>query len=69
MRTTIRIATLRVPSLWQAHFGLVRLQNSTPVTVELMPMSTKGDKIIDSPLAKVGGKGLVVKEPNRRFGR
>ena len=64
MRSTIRIATRKSPlALWQAHFVQSRLQQLYPqLRVELPPMSTKGDKILDSPLAKVGGKGLFVKE-------
>ncbi len=64
MRSTIRIATRQSPiALWQAHFVQSRLQQLYPqLRVELLPMSTKGDKILDSPLAKVGGKGLFVKE-------
>ena len=64
MRSTIRIATRKSPlALWQAHFVQSRLQQLYPhLQVELLPMSTKGDKILDSPLAKVGGKGLFVKE-------
>ena len=64
MRSTIRIATRESPlALWQAHFVQSRLQQLYPqLRVELLPMSTKGDKILDSPLAKVGGKGLFVKE-------
>ena len=64
MRSTIRIATRKSPlALWQAHFVQSRLQQLYPqLRVELLPMSTMGDKILDSPLAKVGGKGLFVKE-------
>ena len=64
MRSTIRIATRKSPlALWQARFVQSRLQQLYPhLQVELLPMSTKGDKILDSPLAKVGGKGLFVKE-------
>ena len=64
MRSIIRIATRKSPlALWQAHFVQSRLQQLYPqLRVELLPMSTKGDKILDSPLAKVGGKGLFVKE-------
>jgi hydroxymethylbilane synthase len=64
MRTTIRIATRKSPlALWQANHVKSRLESLYPtLRVELLPMSTKGDKILDSPLAKVGGKGLFVKE-------
>lgn len=60
----IRIATRRSPlALWQAEFVQSELQKHHPdLTVELVPMVTKGDKILDTPLAKIGGKGLFVKE-------
>jgi len=60
----IRIATRKSPlALWQAEFVKARLQQEHPgLVVELLGMSTKGDKILDTPLAKVGGKGLFVKE-------
>lgn len=60
----IRIATRRSPlAMWQAQFVQQRLTETFPeLTVELLPMVTKGDKILDTPLAKVGGKGLFVKE-------
>ncbi len=61
---TLRIATRKSPlALWQANFVKDRLEALHPdLQVELVPMSTKGDKILDTPLAKVGGKGLFVKE-------
>ncbi|MFT4929022.1 MAG: hydroxymethylbilane synthase [Phenylobacterium sp.] len=61
---TIRIATRKSPlAMWQAEFVKAQLEEKHPgVTVELVPMSTKGDRILDTPLAKVGGKGLFVKE-------
>ena len=61
---TLRIATRKSPlALWQAHYVTNRLQQAHPgLTVELIKMSTQGDKILDSPLAKIGGKGLFVKE-------
>jgi hydroxymethylbilane synthase len=64
MRSIIRIATRKSPlALWQANHVKSRLEALYPqLRVELLPMSTKGDKILDSPLAKVGGKGLFVKE-------
>ncbi len=60
----IRIATRRSPlALWQAEFVKAELQKHHPdLEVELIPMVTKGDKILDTPLAKIGGKGLFVKE-------
>ncbi|MDD2758917.1 MAG: hydroxymethylbilane synthase [Methylomonas sp.] len=61
---TIRIATRQSPlALWQAAHVASRLQLAFPdVKTELIKMVTRGDKILDAPLAKVGGKGLFVKE-------
>ncbi len=60
----IRIATRKSPlALWQAEHVAARLQSAFPeIKTELVTMVTKGDKILDAPLAKVGGKGLFVKE-------
>ncbi|MFZ7143125.1 hydroxymethylbilane synthase [Avibacterium avium] len=60
----IKIATRRSPlALWQANYIKDRLTQLYPqLTVELVPMVTKGDVILDTPLAKIGGKGLFVKE-------
>ncbi|MGP2517933.1 hydroxymethylbilane synthase [Yersinia sp. 2545 StPb PI] len=60
----IRIATRQSPlALWQAHYVQHLLQANHPgLQVELVPMVTRGDIILDTPLAKVGGKGLFVKE-------
>ncbi|MBB1269604.1 hydroxymethylbilane synthase [Shewanella sp. SR44-3] len=60
----IRIATRKSPlALWQAEFVKAELERIHPgLSVELVPMTTKGDVILDTPLAKVGGKGLFVKE-------
>ena len=60
----IRIATRRSPlALWQAEHVAERLQRIFPgCRTELVKMSTQGDKILDAPLAKIGGKGLFVKE-------
>ncbi|MDO2949523.1 hydroxymethylbilane synthase [Aeromonas simiae] len=61
---TLRIATRKSPlAMWQANYVKARLEALHPeLRVELVPMSTQGDKILDTPLAKVGGKGLFVKE-------
>nr|WP_230819730.1 hydroxymethylbilane synthase [Rheinheimera aquimaris] len=61
---TIRIATRKSAlALWQAEYVKAELLRNHPnLTVELVPMSTQGDKILDTPLAKIGGKGLFVKE-------
>ena len=60
----IRIGTRRSPlALWQAHHVSALLKaNDATLEVELMEIVTKGDKILDAPLAMVGGKGLFVKE-------
>lgn len=62
--TTLRIATRKSPlALWQAEHVRAALLHAHPsLTVILVEMSTKGDKILDTPLAKIGGKGLFVKE-------
>lgn len=62
--THIRIATRRSPlALWQAEHVSAELKKLDPnVTTELVKIETKGDKILDVPLAKVGGKGLFTKE-------
>lgn len=60
----IRIATRRSPlALWQAEHVAELLQRTFPeCRTELVKMTTQGDKILDAPLAKIGGKGLFVKE-------
>lgn len=60
----IRIATRKSPlALWQAEHVKATLMQAYPrLRVELLEMSTQGDKILDVPLAKIGGKGLFVKE-------
>lgn len=60
----IRIATRKSPlALWQAEHVAAELEKLDPgVTTELVKIMTKGDKILDVPLAKVGGKGLFTKE-------
>ncbi len=61
---TLRIATRKSPlALWQAEYIQSQLKKYHPdVETELVTFVTKGDKILDTPLAKVGGKGLFVKE-------
>ncbi len=61
---TIRIATRKSPlAMWQAEHVAAELKKAHPgLQVELLGMSTQGDKILDTPLAKIGGKGLFVKE-------
>ena len=60
----LQIATRKSPlALWQANFVRDALMARNPgLEVELVTMVTQGDKILDTPLAKVGGKGLFVKE-------
>ncbi|QBQ17379.1 hydroxymethylbilane synthase [Acinetobacter haemolyticus] len=61
---TLKIATRQSPlALWQAEHIRSRLNALYPdLTVELVKFVTQGDKILDTPLAKIGGKGLFVKE-------
>ncbi|MDM8569984.1 hydroxymethylbilane synthase [Thiotrichales bacterium HSG1] len=62
--TTLRIATRKSPlALWQTYNIRDSLCQIYPnLQVEVIEMLTKGDKILDTPLAKIGGKGLFVKE-------
>lgn len=64
MTKTVRIATRKSKlAMWQAEHIQARLRTLYPeINVELLPMSTRGDVILDTPLAKIGGKGLFVKE-------
>ena len=61
---TLRIATRKSAlALWQAeHVADCLRRLHSDLSVELVGMTTRGDKILDSPLAQVGGKGLFVKE-------
>lgn len=61
---TLRIATRNSPlALWQAEDVKSRVEAlDLGVQVELVRMTTRGDQLLDSPLAKIGGKGLFVKE-------
>ncbi len=64
MPSKLRIATRQSPlALWQAEHVKSRLESIHPdLQVELIGMTTKGDQLLDQPLAKIGGKGLFVKE-------
>lgn len=64
MSNTLKIATRKSPlALWQAEEVARLLKIYHPdLHVELVTMITQGDKILDTPLAKIGGKGLFVKE-------
>jgi hydroxymethylbilane synthase len=69
MTDTIRIATRKSPlAMWQAEHVADALRVAHPgLRVEILGMSTQGDKILDTPLAKIGGKGLFVKELEARM--
>lgn len=64
MSREIRIATRKSAlALWQAEYVKARLEEAHPgLKVSLVPMVSRGDKLLDAPLAKIGGKGLFVKE-------
>lgn len=64
MSREIRIATRKSAlALWQAEFVKESLEAAHPgLSVTLVPMVSRGDKLLDAPLAKIGGKGLFVKE-------
>ena len=64
MSRHLRIATRKSAlALWQAEYVKARLEQLDPsITVSLVPMVSRGDQLLDSPLAKIGGKGLFVKE-------
>lgn len=63
-KRTLRIATRNSAlALWQAEFIKAELERlHDHIEVELLGIKTQGDKILDVPLAKIGGKGLFVKE-------
>ncbi len=69
MTDTIRIATRKSPlAMWQAEHVADALRAAhSGLQVEILGMSTQGDKILDTPLAKIGGKGLFVKELEARM--
>lgn len=62
--SALRIATRKSPlALWQAEHVARLLREKHPgLDIELVALSTQGDKLLDAPLAKVGGKGLFLKE-------
>lgn len=64
MKKSIRIATRNSPlALWQANFVKDKLEEIYPdLTVTLLGIQTQGDKMLGTPLNKIGGKGLFVKE-------
>lgn len=61
---TLRIATRKSPlALWQSEHVAERLRAAHPgMEVALVPLSTRGDEILDRSLAAIGGKGLFLKE-------
>src|SRR2546427_7345065 len=61
---TLRLGTRgSALALWQANWTKTQLEQRWPeLAVELAPIKTTGDKILDVPLAKIGGKGLFTKE-------
>jgi hydroxymethylbilane synthase len=61
---SLRIATRESPlALWQANYVKAALERAHPgLSVTLVPMTTRGDQILDSPLSRIGGKGLFIKE-------
>ncbi len=64
MTAPLRIATRQSAlALWQAEHVAARLRAAHPgLSIELVPMTTRGDQITDRPLADIGGKGLFLKE-------
>lgn len=64
MKHALRIATRKSAlALWQAEHVAALLRAAHPqLGVELVPMTTRGDRILDRPLADIGGKGLFLKE-------
>lgn len=66
---SIRIGTRKSPlALWQAEFVRDELLKIEPgLGVELVKLTTQGDKLLDTSLAKVGGKGLFIKELEQRL--
>lgn len=62
--TTLRIGTRKSPlALWQAeHVRALLLERTPSLHVELIKITTEGDRILDRPLASAGGKGLFIKE-------
>jgi hydroxymethylbilane synthase len=68
---TLRIATRKSPlALWQSEFVATQLRDAHPgLAVELVPMTTRGDEVLDRSLAAIGGKGLFLKELERAMQR
>src|SRR3954454_3567062 len=64
MDVTLKLGTRgSALALWQANWTKQQLERLWPdLSVDLIPIKTTGDKILDVPLAKIGGKGLFTKE-------
>ena len=64
MPRTLTIATRESPlALWQAEYVCDALVRAHPgLGVKLLGVTSRGDQLLEAPLAKVGGKGLFVKE-------
>ena len=64
MKDKIAIATREsLLALWQAEYVKKRIEDTYPeIQVELLPVTTKGDQILDRSLLEIGGKGLFIKE-------
>ncbi|HUH90307.1 MAG TPA: hydroxymethylbilane synthase, partial [Lysobacter sp.] len=64
MSQILRIATRKSPlALWQSEHVAAALRAAHPgLHIELVPMSTRGDEVLDRSLAAIGGKGLFLKE-------
>jgi hydroxymethylbilane synthase len=63
MTIELTIATRQSPlALWQAEHVAARLRDELGASVRLLPLSTRGDEVLDRSLSKIGGKGLFVKE-------
>ena len=64
MKTVFTIATRESAlALWQAEHVAARLRALHPsLQINLLPMTTRGDQILDRPLSQIGGKGLFLKE-------
>ena len=69
MKQILKIGTRKSPlALWQAYYVRDAIQrNNTGIEVELVEIISTGDKHLKTPLAKIGGKGLFVKESIKGF--
>ena len=67
--TTLRIATRKSPlALWQSEHVAARLRDAHPgLAVELVPMSTRGDEVLDRSLAAIGARSPELRSATTRF--